>query len=52
MNTNDIKGMSKKVNLPEKKLKKVLDAVTKPSLVDTHCSFDDGIGIGPSDAVN
>ena len=51
-NANDIKEMSKKINLSGKKLKRILDEVSKPSLVDTHCSFDDKIGIPPSDAVN
>lgn len=44
VNANDINEVSKKVNLPERKLKKILDEVSKPSLVDTHCSFDDEIG--------
>ena len=49
----DIQEISKKLNMPEEKVEKMLretlDAVSKPSLTNTHCSFDDKLGVGPSD---
>lgn len=49
----EIRELSKKVNIPEeevkKKLKEIFDAVSKPSLNNTSCSFDGESGVGPSD---
>lgn len=49
---DNINEMSKKMNFSERKLKKILDKVSKPILVDTHCSFDDKFGVGSSDTIN
>ena len=49
INKKDIHGISKKINIPEEELKKILDDVSKPTLTNTHCSFDDESGVGPSD---
>lgn len=49
----EIQELSKKMNMPkeevEKILKEISDAISKPSLTNTHCSFDDEPGVGPSD---
>ena len=49
MSKKEIQEMSKKINMPEEKIKKILNDVSKPSLTNTHCSFDDESGVGPSD---
>ena len=50
---NEIQEISKKINMSEEKVEKILketlDAISKPSLTNTHCSFDDELGVGPSD---
>lgn len=45
----EIQEISKKLNMPEEKIEKILDDVSKPSLTNSHCSFDDVLGVGPSD---
>lgn len=49
----EIQKLSKKTNMPEEKvekmLKEIFDAISKPSLTNTSCSFDDKLGVGPSD---
>jgi len=47
----EIQEMSKNWNLSEKDAEQLLDDVCKPSLDNTHCSFDEdsGIGVGASD---
>ena len=44
-----IKEVSKKTNMSEEKIKKILDEVSKPPLTNIHCCFDDKLGVGPSD---
>ena len=45
----EIQEISKKTNMSEEKVEKILEEVSKPSLTNTHCSFDDELGVGPSD---
>ena len=45
-------AISKKLNMSEEKIEKILDDVSKPSLTNSHCSFDDELGVGPSDKAN
>ena len=49
VNKKDIQEISRKTNLDEEKIEKILEEVSKPSLTNTHCSFDDELGVGPSD---
>lgn len=53
MSKKEIQEISKKVNMSEEEVEKILketfDAISKPSLTNTHCSFDDEIGVGSSD---
>ena len=46
INKKEIQEISKKINMPEEK---ILEDVSKPSLTNTHCSFDDELGVGSSD---
>ena len=48
----EIQEISKKLNMPEEKIERILDDVSKPSLTNSHCSFDDELGVGPSDKAN
>ena len=52
INKKDIREISKKINMQEEELEKILDNISKPSLTNTHCTFDDESGIGPSDRSN
>ena len=49
INKKDIQEISRKTNMPEEKVEKILEEVSKPSLTNTHCNFDDELGVGPSD---
>lgn len=53
VNKKEIRKLSKKANMSEeeveKRLKEISDAISKPSLTNTHCHFDDELGVGPSD---
>ena len=49
INKKEIQEISKKINMPEEKVEKILEEVSKPSLTNTHCNFDDESGVGPSD---
>lgn len=49
INKKDIQEISRKTNMPEEKVEKILEEISKPSLTNTHCSFDDELGVGPSD---
>lgn len=48
-----IREISKKLNMSEEEVEKLLketfDAITKPLLTNTHCNFDDKLGVGSSD---
>lgn len=52
MLNKNIKEISKKVNLSEEEIKKILEEVTKPLLTNTCCGFDSKFGVGSSDKVN
>lgn len=45
--SKNIKEISRNTNMSEKDVTKLLDEVCKPSLDNTHCDFD--LGIGASD---
>lgn len=45
----EIREISRKINMPEEKIEKILEDVSKPSLTNTHCTFDDELGVSPSD---
>lgn len=48
----DIQEISRKTNLSKKEVEKrikMLEEISKPSLTNTHCNFDDELGVGPSD---
>lgn len=49
INKKEIHEISKKINMPEENVEKILEEVSKPSLTNTHCTFDDESGVGPSD---
>lgn len=49
----EIKKISKKINMKEEEVERILketfDTISKPSLDNTHCNFNDKIGVGSSD---
>jgi len=47
--SKNIKEISRNTNMSEKDVIKLLDEVCKPSLINSHCDFDDELGVGPSD---
>ena len=49
LSKKNIHELSRKIDMPAEKIEKILDAVSKPSLTNTHCSFDEKLGVGPSD---
>lgn len=49
LSKKNIQEISRKINMPEEKIEKILNDISKPSLTNTHCSFDDELGVGPSD---
>ena len=49
---DEIKELSKQLNMPEEIVEKILEDVSKPSLANSHCSLDNEIGVGPSDKAN
>ena len=49
LSKKNIRKISRKINMPEEKIEKILNDVSKPSLTNTHCTFDDESGVGPSD---
>ena len=48
LSKKNIHELSRKIDMPEEKVEKILEEVSKPSLTNTHCSFDDESGVGPS----
>ena len=50
LSKKNIQEISKKINMPEEKVEKILEEVSKPSLTNTHCTFDDNLGVGHSDS--
>lgn len=45
----EIRKLSKQLDIPEQKLEKILVEITQASLENVHCSFDNPSGLGPSD---
>ena len=49
LSKKNIQEISRKMDMPAEKIEKILNDVSKPSLTNTHCTFDDESGVGPSD---
>lgn len=45
----EIQEIINRLDMPEEEIKKILDDVSKPSLTNTHCTFNNELGVGPSD---
>lgn len=47
--SKNIEEIRRNTNMSEKDVIKLLDEICEPSLDNTHCDFDSGIGVGTSD---
>ncbi len=45
----EIHELSKILNMPKEEIEKLLEQISKPSLDNSHCTFDNELGVGNSD---
>ena len=45
----DIQELKDKIDIPKEVIEQILKDITKPTLSNIHCDFDDEAGVGSSD---
>ncbi len=45
----EIQELKSKIAIPKEVVEQILKDITKPTLSNIHCNFDDEVGVGSSD---